>query len=297
MIFDFVFTEEKILKSNFFEWLKKTMTDGGWEYLSEGRKQDDHVFFSKGENENEHIMFQIREYYSSYTHRGFHSSSYGLIGARSIYEYNQAANNTSVGTIKPTSGNGFVEYRLTPSTVVTINDYINLHYHVNKDRLILVVSTPDYHEIISSSFLVLGKPHTLARYDEFCTSTVIGSHSYSNVASRSGIYGRGSNTTVHDSLIRFNTVHRGATFGRRYASDITIHNALDGDKFIVENILVSSLSAERGIKNAVVSMRKDSFIDEQGNIYKQLPVGHMGDSMLTGGNLLLVKVGVSDGYI
>ena len=260
MIFDFVFSKKELSKAQFFQWLIDEMIASGWENLSANKANVDHwTMFSTGESGNEKIGVQLRKFYSSEGY-DFPTTVYSYISARAFHSYTASPSITKAGEYLPNQD--FTNIRI--SNDLRPDENINVYYHINKDRAIIVVENPDtpMSENLTSMFFVLGKPYTIADYDEFCTSAVITSQG--SVACRSGVVGYNSENLHVESTFAIN-MHSIKNQNNSFAKSILLSNTYDGYKYVVENIFVSSYAN----KTLTVDMRKNTFKDSEGRVYKQ----------------------------
>lgn len=259
MIFDFVFSKKELSKAQFFQWLIDEMIASGWENLSANKINVDHYsMFSTGESGNEKIGVQIRDFYRDKSYN-FSTTRYSFISARAFHTYTPSPSITKAGTFLP---NGtFVDIRFFTETQPT--ESFTVYYHINKDRAIIVVENSDnpLSNIHSSMFFVIGKPYTIADYDEFCTSAVITSQG--SVACMSGSVGYNSEKLHFDST--FLDMFSNRNNNNHFAKNIVLQNSFDGYKYVVENIFASSYAK----KTLTVDMRKNTFKDSEGRVYKQ----------------------------
>ena len=259
MIFDFVFSKKELSKSQFFQWLIDEMIASGWENLSANKANVDHwTMFSTGESGNEKIGVQLRKFYSSEGY-DFPTTVYSYITARAFHSYTASPSITKAGEHLPNQD--FTNIRI--SNDLRPDENINVYYHINKDRAIVVVENPDssMSNTLTSMFFVIGKPYTIADYDEFCTSAVITSQG--SVACRSGVVGYNSEKLHFDST--FLDIFTNRNNNSHFAKNIVLQNTIDGYKYVVENIFASSY----GSKTLTADMRKNTFKDSEGRVYKQ----------------------------
>lgn len=262
MIFDFVFSKKELSKSQFFQWLIDTMLESGWENLSKNKTNVDYwTMFSTGESGNEKIGVQLRNFYYD-TGYNFSSTVYGYISARAFNGYTENPAITTAGKFTP--NDTFIDIRVVPNT--TPDEKLNVYYHINKDRVIVVVENDvvSHSDILSSTFFVLGKPHTVAKYNEYCSSAVITSHG--SYPCRSGIFEHDSMNLHFDSTFVDNmtTMFTSKNKNSKFAKNIVLQNSIDGYKYIVENIFTSTNNRN----SLTVDMRKNTFKDEEGRVYK-----------------------------
>ena len=260
MIFDFVFSKKEIRKGDFLQWMIDTMIQSGWQNLSATKPNvDNYTMFSTGESGNEKIGVEIKDHYTDEkTAYKFSTTTHGYIGAKPFHTYTPNPNINSRGAYTPTGA--WVEMRILSSALP--DEMLSVYYHVNKDRIILVVESPDLSVPHSATFFVFGKPYTIAQYDEYCASAVIASTG--SYACRAGIFNSNSETTQYTSDFRLNGMPKSKFKNNQFASEILIQNIYDGDKYIVENIFASYHDG----KTLTTDMRKNTFKDSEGRIYK-----------------------------
>ncbi len=289
MAFDFNFTKETIKKADFFIWLVDKLTSHGWEYVNESRPQDYYVFSSKGESGEDNIMFQVKTHYGSYTARAFHNSGYAYLAARPIHSYKPASTATGVGGVLPNVD--YTEFRLQGGNDVGIEEVFDIYYHVNKDRIIIVSNSPLHTLNIGSYLCILGKPYTLAKYNEYNTSAVITLNPNTVGVCQSGVINRNPKERVELSTLHYLNPLAYQNSNNTFASEVALHNAYDGLKYIIENVLVSNIRGKRGTDVFEVNMREDIYIDNEGNKYVMLPLQNTSNSADTNIRTMFLKVG------
>lgn len=265
MVFDFVYQSTKVQKKDFFQWLIDTLKLAGWEDLSEDRRTKDYwVMKSKGESGDEEFYIQLREFGTDGTTAAynFQTSIYGLISARSFHTYVKNPSASANSTYSPNSA--YNDMRICVNGT-TLEEEFTVYYHVNKDRIIFIVENSEHNPLanLSTTFFLLGKPHTVAGYNKYNIATVISSHG--NVPCRAGVINNNSDTSQQDCAWYMNMFPKGNVKGTQFANDICISTAYDGIKYVVENILVTANNND----SLHANMREYTFEDSEGRVWKQ----------------------------
>ena len=140
---DYIFTEGKIAKKNFFNKLIEIMTAAGWTNVSSNPTTDFVVMHSKGESGDKDLFIQLRP--SNVTNvNPTDSTDYNVMSYRLIEGYTPGATGTA-GTFARTTTEAWTALHIVPTTAaITVNMEIELtyFYHANKNRLIMAIETP-----------------------------------------------------------------------------------------------------------------------------------------------------------
>lgn len=262
MIYDFTFKRIELKKKDFIKWLVNEMIAEGWINLSENKYNVDYyTMFSDGESGKDKIGIQIRPFYANNANYNFETATYGLFSARAFHTYTPNPTLTGAGTYAPNEV--FTDIRV--SNNVTIDtDYV-IHYHINKDRVIVVTEFKNNVNGVSATFFLLGKPEELAQQDEFSKSAVICSHG--GYACRSGVINYNTNTTQYTSTFYTTPIPKASISGNQVAMDILISNVTDGIKYRVPNIFYTNYT-NSPIKVFTHEMNKNTFTDNEGRKFK-----------------------------
>lgn len=261
MIYDFVFTKVQMAKKDFFQWMIDTMLDAGWVNQAEEKLNIDHYsMFSTGESGEDKIGVHIRPWYDR-ERNNFRTTNYGLISAKAYHTYVPNPSLTGIGTWIPAGV--WTDVRVTNDFDILTE--IDVYYHVNKDRIIVVTENTNPVHTISATFFVFGKPYELAKSDEFNKSAVICSHG--NYICRSGIIDYDTEKLHHTSNYHYSLHPRMHINGNQFAQDILIANTTDGLKYRIENIFQTNFHNSH-VKVFTHDMSKHMFTDNEGRRYK-----------------------------
>ena len=233
MVFDFVFQEEVVQKSQFIDWLVDKLQQAGWVYETADRPRDLFIFTSTGEDGQQNIRLQIKDYYRTSSANRFQTGTTGTIGIRTFHTYTPATTTTGAGSIVPNAT--YQEPRLCSD--VSPQNNIHVNYHINKDRMILATESGNTTTNSASCFFAAGKLYNLHDINADSATHVIVSHSQFDpeFAGRGFIKGQGveTNMTTH-SWVTFPNLVKSS--GNITMSELVVRNNLVGLTFMVENI-------------------------------------------------------------
>lgn len=140
---DYIFTEGKVVKKDFFSKLIDMMTAAGWTNVSSNAATDFVVMNSKGESGDKDLFIQIRP--TNITNvNPTDSTDYNVMSYRFVEGYTPGATGVA-GTFARTTTETWTALHIVPTAVAaTTNMDIELtyFYHVNKNRIIMAIETP-----------------------------------------------------------------------------------------------------------------------------------------------------------
>ena len=139
---DYIFTEGKIAKKNFFNKLIEILTAAGWANVSSNPTTDFVVMHSKGESGDKDLFIQLRSTNNSNANP-IDSTDYSVMSYRFVEGYTPGTGGAA-GTFTR-SNETWVALHLVPSAIATqLNQELELtyFYHVNKNRIIISIETP-----------------------------------------------------------------------------------------------------------------------------------------------------------
>ena len=173
MVFDFVFQEEVVQKSQFIDWLVDKLQQAGWVYETADRPRDLFIFTSTGEDGQQNIRLQIKDYYRTSSAYRFQTGTNGVIGIRTFHTYTPATTTTGAGSIVPNAT--YEETRI--CTDLSPENNITVNYHINKDRIIMATESGNTTTNSASCFFAAGKLYNLHDINADSATHVIVSHS------------------------------------------------------------------------------------------------------------------------
>lgn len=138
---DYIFTEGKVAKKDFFNKLVELMTSAGWVDVSSDPTTDFVVLNSTGETGDKNLFLQIRPSNNSGANP-IDSTDYSVMSYRFVEGYTPGTG--TAGTFTRTS-EAWTPLHIVPQAANTqLNKEIELtyFYHVNKNRIIISVETP-----------------------------------------------------------------------------------------------------------------------------------------------------------
>lgn len=132
-----LFKTETVLKKDWYKRLKEIMVDGGWEIIP-SHISDFDVLYSAGESGTTPMTLNMREFYTSVPANTISETAERILEVRMPGKYTPGLNGAK-GTFErndswlPTA----MIYSGAPA-----NYYIKIHYHCNKNRLVLITECP-----------------------------------------------------------------------------------------------------------------------------------------------------------
>lgn len=132
---DCIFTKESLTKSQIYNKIKTLLTTAGWANISSKPATDYDVFYSKGESGDKDLCFQLNDT------DNIGNSTNGRLHIRMIDTYVPGSAGTS-GTFGRPSSAWYDIVVYDGSTPLGPDAVFNLYYHINKNRIILVIEPP-----------------------------------------------------------------------------------------------------------------------------------------------------------
>ncbi len=140
---EYIFQEGKCAKSELFGKIVDLMINAGWQNISSNPTTDFVVLNSKGESNDKDLFIQLRGASITNTNN-VETTLYGACSYRLIAGYTPNANSGTAGTFARSSEGWKVAYLAPSSTAnLPLDLQMTYRYHVNKNRLIIIIETPE----------------------------------------------------------------------------------------------------------------------------------------------------------
>ncbi|AEO93631.1 virion structural protein [Bacillus phage G] len=264
---DFIFTPVKLLKKDFYTWLKQTLIDNGWQNISSRPATENDIFYSKGESNNENIFFRMKEYYGAQTTTTISASIDIYLPVAPLRSYTPGINGAAGVMVPNVAAANFYNNRIAAGGI-SINTEMTIYYHCNKDRIVFIVEWPSYSEL-HSTFHLFGKTFRPIAKKPMTTQTVVLSgYSYGTVgpyiASIADI--NMSTTAIQKGDFNyFSNLKPKNPSGKYFMSELCITNDTDGFHSMVDGIYAinNDTTAEYNIV-----LKGDELVDNQGRVYR-----------------------------
>lgn len=138
---DVIFQEGKCLKQNIIDKMIELMTGAGWKNISSKYDTDFIVMNSKGESNDKNLLLQFR--YGSTTNASPINTTVATIASyRLMDKYTPSLTENTAGVFgRPTET--WKYFYIAPIASLALDVELTYRYHVNKNRLIFIIETPE----------------------------------------------------------------------------------------------------------------------------------------------------------
>lgn len=264
---DFIFTPVKMLKKDFYTWLKQTLIDNGWRNISSRPSTENDIFHSTGESGEEEILFRMKEYYNAQTTTTISSSTDIYLPVVPLRSYTPGINGAAGVMVPSTAANAFYNNRLARSGM-SVTTELTVYYHCNKDRIVFVVEWPSYTGL-DSTFHLFGKPFGIIAKKPITTQTVVLSgYTYGTAVPQFADIADINISTSSVSAGTFNYFSdlRSVNVGNKFfMSELCIANSTDGLHSMVDGIYAINNDVRISNYNALDG---DELVDSEGKVYR-----------------------------
>ncbi|ANB66142.1 hypothetical protein GFC29_3817 (plasmid) [Anoxybacillus sp. B7M1] len=144
---DYIFATEQVAKKDFYNWLLNKMIGAGWRNISSNPTSDGDVLQSIGEDGTRNLILNLRPGNTTgNTGQGSNpitTTDYNVMSYRLLNDYTPGTAGTSGTSSRALASTAWETFYVIPTTTTIPKDTIlTVRYHVNKNRIILLIETP-----------------------------------------------------------------------------------------------------------------------------------------------------------
>lgn len=257
----YLFQKAEMKKKKFYSWLKQTLEDAGWENVSSRPSTDFDVFHSKGESGEDELFFQMKEYAGASSTSTLSASGERFFDVKLLMNYTPGEPG-SAGILER-SNETFRRLQISIATISTESD-MTVHYHVNKNRIIVMTEFPVGLNSDSVLFMI-GKPdeHLSKNYSDG-SMMIFTTTSYNGIAiavDEADSTRRGSYALVTLENLPARAKNNA---GINFISELAVGSNSEGVKALVDGVYVMPSEYDYNTN----ANRGDVFFDEEGDKYQ-----------------------------
>lgn len=270
---NFIFTTEKVTKQNWFARIKQIMINAGWQNISSKPSVDYNVMFSTGESGDKSMVFQMKEFDGSSSANGVSNSTSRGVDLRLPKSYIPGVAGAA-GTFERPSESWSL-WLMAKNVGIEVRTELTIHYHCNKNRLVLFTEYPSVVLDSKASFFFVGVSDRSGKAESNSSGPVIvATNFYSINGALATDNLAGTKTTAFVNPFLSNLSPNGANAaGKLFMTEVAYGHTEDGVRGYIDGVYMLEKA-----NTTVIS--GDKLVDDQGREYRVIEV----DTTLTSYN-------------
>lgn len=281
----FVFTSEKVLKKDWYTRVKQILIDNGWINVSSKPSVDFDIFYSDSMTGDKKMYFQMKEYDDTTSTSALSNSVARVLEVRLIKSYTPGTAG-SAGTIpRNTTQAPYINNLIAGNNFPLLAEF-TIHYHCNKNRLVLINEFPPSMDGEDGSCIFIGmSDDTFGKEVDYTAPIFMSNCAYTyglQATDKVDQYGDSYSLTRYASVAPTGVSLNGIVF----AHQIAYGTSTEGGRGYLDGVYI--------IKDGTGLLRGDKLIDENGYEYRIVimnpPPTNYASVFPSGSNTIAIRV-------